>query len=547
MAKIRSLARPTLEVPNWVTNTEVFKKEQHSTSAWGKGLFGKRKFLPRDPDAIATRRSVFDDPHLAPFYWPKQDYENIHRFDPSARWTCQEEKTLIRKIDCKIAFMATVAYFALILDFVNLTQANSANFLSDLHLTTNDFNTGNTIYRFSYLCAELPSQLISKRVCLWSIVSLSQFWLKARASFLACRLLLGILQGGFVPGLVLYMSYFYTKTELPIRTAIIWASSHVCHIISTFLAYGIFHLNGVGGKAGWHGLITLAMGVASFFNMPPSPTQTKTWFRPKGWLTEREEVIIVNKILRDDPTKGDMHNREPVTLKRLWTAVCDYDLWPLYILGIVSAIPTDPPSVYLTLSLRHAGFNTFNTNLLTIPSQVTGMINIILLSLVSEWLSERTFVSMMENLWVLPFLVALYTLPSRSSPWLLFGLLTGFLSHPTAVPICLAWCSTNSGAVAGRTVYTTLYSMFVQVSIAVAAQVYRSNDAPRYRHGNSILIIICSINVLLLYPATKVYYIWRNRQRARIWDAMTPEEKVHYLNTRMLGISGLISDLHIEA
>ena len=37
--------------------------------------------------------------------------------------------------------------------------------------------------------------------------------------------------------------------------------------------------------------------------MPPSPTQTKTWFRPKGWFTEREEVIIVNKVLRDDPTK----------------------------------------------------------------------------------------------------------------------------------------------------------------------------------------------------------------------------------------------------
>lgn len=51
------------------------------------------------------------------------------------------------------------------------------------------------------------------------------------------------------------------------------------------------------------GLITFAIGLASFFNMPSSPTQTKTWFRPKGWLTEREEVIIVNKILRDDPTK----------------------------------------------------------------------------------------------------------------------------------------------------------------------------------------------------------------------------------------------------
>lgn len=82
------------------------------------------------------------------------------------------------------------------------------------------------------------------------------------------------------------------------------------------------------------GLITLSIGIATFFMMPPSPTQTKKWFRPNGWFTEREETIIVSRVLRDDPSKGDMHNREGLTLKRLWTAVCDYDLWPLYILYV---------------------------------------------------------------------------------------------------------------------------------------------------------------------------------------------------------------------
>lgn len=129
------------------------------------------------------------------------------------------------------------------------------------------------------------------------------------------------------------------------------------------------------------GIITLAIGLATFFMMPPSPTQTKKWFRPNGWFNEREETILVSRVLRDDPTKGDMHNREGLTIKRLWTAVCDYDLWPLYILcvtlcvsqvpdlmrpspssGLMFGIPISPPGSYLTLSLRHLGYVGYMTS-----------------------------------------------------------------------------------------------------------------------------------------------------------------------------------------
>lgn len=77
------------------------------------------------------------------------------------------------------------------------------------------------------------------------------------------------------------------------------------------------------------GLITLSVGVASFFMMPASAVQTKQWFRPKGWFSDRETVIVVNRVLRDDPSKGDMHNRQAVTPKRLWNALKDYDMWPV--------------------------------------------------------------------------------------------------------------------------------------------------------------------------------------------------------------------------
>jgi hypothetical protein len=43
-------------------------------------------------DAIAHEPSVFDDPELRKFYWPRKDYEGIHRFFPDFKWTVAEEK-----------------------------------------------------------------------------------------------------------------------------------------------------------------------------------------------------------------------------------------------------------------------------------------------------------------------------------------------------------------------------------------------------------------------------------------------------------------------
>lgn len=55
------------------------------------------------------------------------------------------------------------------------------------------------------------------------------------------------------------------------------------------------------------GTITGIVGIASWVLMPPGPTQTASWSRGKdGWFSEREEPILVNRLLRDDPSKGSL-------------------------------------------------------------------------------------------------------------------------------------------------------------------------------------------------------------------------------------------------
>ena len=124
------------------------------------------------------------------------------------------------------------------------------------------------------------------------------------------------------------------------------------------------------------GILTLLIGVWSIFHMVPSPTQTKAPWRKNGWFSEREEKMMVNRILRDDPSKSDMHNRQAVTPKLLWQSLKDYDLWPIFALGITFGIPASPPDQYLTLTLRQLGFGTFDSNLLSIPCQVATTVNV---------------------------------------------------------------------------------------------------------------------------------------------------------------------------
>ncbi|KAI0278181.1 MFS general substrate transporter [Russula aff. rugulosa BPL654] len=497
-----------------------------TTSFW-------RRMAKHDLDAIATQPSVFDDPVTLELYRPPQSYENAHRFDPNARWTFREERHVVRKIDMKIMVWAFIMFFALDLDRSNVSQANTDNFLEDLHLTTNDFNLGNSLFRLAFLSAELPSQLISKRIgpdvwvpsqmVLWSIVSSSQYWLSGRASFLVTRFLLGFMQGGFIPDIILYLSTFTRKQNVvPIRLAWFWMR---------LPGHGILQLRGHNGVAGWRylflieGIFTFLCGLFSFALMPPGPTQTKTWFRPSGWFTEREEIIIVNRVLRDDPSKSDMHNRQGMTVKMIWHTLCDWRMWPLYILGMMHMIPVEPPHIYLTLSLRSLGFNTIQSNLLSVPAYVIGAMGLLFTCYLSEMINSRVLSTVILQFWALPLLVVLYTFTEHTSQWVYFAVVSLIVGFPLVHPIQVAWTSRNSNSVSTRTISACLYNIFIQL-----ANIYRENDKPLYKEGNRVLIGICVANIVL-YLLTFLFYRSLNQRREKIWASMTPKVRAEYLET----------------
>ncbi|EHK98259.1 putative Uncharacterized transporter [Glarea lozoyensis 74030] len=386
-AEITQSPSPVLG-PKDLDNDDLTEPEVEHQSPWP---WARKARKPIDLDATATTRN----------------HENYSRFDIAERWTYREERSVKRKSDIKIFLWILVMFFALNLDRGNLGNAVADNLLDDISITTNDYNNAQNMYRIGFLLSEIPSQMLGKRIgpdrwipvqiILWSFAAGGQFFMTGRASFFACRFLIGVFMGGFIPDSILYLSYFYKKSEMPMRLAFFWFVDSMSGVIGSFIAYGVLHMRGVDGKEGWRwlflieALISVTIGFASFFFLVPGPTQTKTKWNPKGYFTEREEKIIVNRVLRDDPSKGDMHNRQGISLKQLWQSLSDYDLWPIYVIGILFQIPEGPPKSYLTLTLKHIGFSTFNTTLLGIPITIFSSLNMLWVTYLTERFQQRAY------------------------------------------------------------------------------------------------------------------------------------------------------------
>ncbi|KAJ0373634.1 hypothetical protein COL26b_008103 [Colletotrichum chrysophilum] len=506
-----------------------------------------RRNTPRDLDSIATERSVFDDPNLAPFYQPPAEYENVHRFDPQERWTYREEQRVRRKTDLRIFAWILVMFFGLNIDRGNLGNAAADNLLKDLNINTNDYNNAQNMYRIGFLIAEIPSQMIGKRlgpdrwipvqIILWSFASGGQFFMHNRAGFFACRVnfKIGLFMGGFIPDSILYLSYFYKKTEMPIRLALFWFVDSISGVIASFMAYGILHMRGVAGKEGWRwlflieALVSFVIGALSFLFLVPGPTQTKTWWNPKGYFTEREEKIIVNRVLRDDPSKSDMHNRESLTLGMLWKSLKDYDLWPIYLIGILFEIPTAPPKTYLTLSLKALGFSTFNVTLLAIPVTVFAAVNMLWVTFLTERFHQIAIIGLLSQVWVLPLLIVEYTSIESLSPWAQYAVTFMILGQPSTHAAHVGWCSRLSNSVRTRAISAALYNITIQLSGIASSNIYREDDKPHYHRGNKNLIAI-TVATIFAYAFAKVYYTLRNKSKRDRWNAMSDQEQAAYLN-----------------
>lgn len=137
--------------------------------------------------------------------------------------------------------------------------------MTDLQLSSNEYSLALVIFFISYIIFEIPSNLILARtrpsiyvpaiMVLWGAVTCCMGAVKSYGALLGVRFVIGLLEAGFAPGIMLILSSWYKKDEQAKRFTIFYSAAVLSGAFGGIIAGAITSsLDGSLGIAGWRWL-----------------------------------------------------------------------------------------------------------------------------------------------------------------------------------------------------------------------------------------------------------------------------------------------------
>ena len=247
-------------------------------------------------------------------------------FDPAPLREAEEQT--YRKVAIRIVPFLFFCYLAAYLDRVNVGFAK-LQMLHELGFSETVYGFGAGIFFLGYVLFEVPSNVIMHRVgariwiarimITWGLISGAMVFVRTPVSFYVLRFLLGVAEAGFIPGILLYLTYWFPASRRGRITAMFLAAIPMASIFGGPLSGGILKaVSGARGLSGWQWLFlvetipSLIMGIATLLYLDDHVASAK-------WLNTEEKRIIADDISREDKEKeGLSHLSAAFKTGRVW-------------------------------------------------------------------------------------------------------------------------------------------------------------------------------------------------------------------------------------
>jgi D-galactonate transporter len=282
-----------------------------------------------------------------------------------------------------------VCYVFAYVDRVNVGFAK-LQMQQDLSMSDAVYGVGAGIFFLGYFIFEIPANMILQRLgarlwlgpimILWGAVAACTMFVRSATGFYVLRFVLGIVESGFFPGVVLYLTYWYTRQHRAKMVAAFMAANPVSGVIAGPISGAILAFaSGAGGLRAWQwlflieGIPSILAGVVTIFYLDDNPSKAK-------WLTGDERGLLLDRLQKEEDAKrseGESrhHLIDAFKSRQVWLlcvvyfgfVMGNYGLWfwlPQIIkdtltrdpwkIGLVSAIPWAAAAIAMVVFAHHS-------------------------------------------------------------------------------------------------------------------------------------------------------------------------------------------------
>jgi len=224
---------------------------------------------------------------------------------------------LFSKISWRILPFLVLCYVIAFLDRINIGYAQ-LHMKQTLTFSDATYGFGAGIFFIGYFLFEVPSNLLLERIGVrktllrimftWGIVATAMAFVQTPMQFYIARFLLGLLEAGFFPGIILYLTYWYPSARRGQIIAMFLAATAIASVIAGPLSGATLkYLNGFEGFHGWQwlfisqGIPATILGVLAYLYLQDKPEDAR-------WLTAEEKSALRFQLDHDDKDVESAHH-----------------------------------------------------------------------------------------------------------------------------------------------------------------------------------------------------------------------------------------------
>ena len=300
------------------------------------------------------------------------------------------EARTIRKVRLRLIPFMFVCYSIAYLDRVNVGFA-ALEMNRDIGLSDAAYSIGAGLFFWGYAVLEVPSNLILARVGArrwiarimigWGLVSMAMMFAQGPWSFGALRLLLGVAEAGFFPGMILYLTYWFPAAERAKAVAFFMTATAITGVIGGPLSGALMELDGLLGLRGWQwlfvveGLPAILFGFITLAYLTDRPEEAT-------WLETDERTWLCDRLAHERTTLAHTHSfRAALKQPLIWLFCAIYFCNNIGFYGLTFWLPR--------VVQNFSGLGTFMTTMVTALPYLCATIVMVLVAMHSDRTSER--------------------------------------------------------------------------------------------------------------------------------------------------------------